>query len=330
MVGLSGDWTLCEDIPAGNVGAIATVAHDRFMLFVGTSDGVYKSRDRGKTWRPAGDALRGLQVWALLVHPSVPGLVYAGTGPCRLFCSEDYGETWLEASIERSGEVFSVADDGKPLPFAARVTGLTLSGDAHALYAALEVEGVLRSIDGGRSWSDTSDRLFALADACHLQEKLGTMDPRKSMADGHAVTAAPTGPDALFYANRLGVFRSDDGGRQWQDIRLDRFSAQTYVRSIVASRHDPQTIHACLSIKASGDDGGIWRSRDGGASWRRIDPGLNPGSTMMNVCAHPQSDDVLFAVSYNGGVFGTLNAGEDWHRLPLPADASEAFAVACA
>ena len=67
---------------------------DPNIVFAGTHDGVYRSTDRGKTFKRANFPDKGMQIWSFLVDAGDPKLVYAGGSPVAVYRSEDSGETW--------------------------------------------------------------------------------------------------------------------------------------------------------------------------------------------------------------------------------------------
>ena len=90
----------------------------------------------------------------------------------------------------------------------------------------------------------------------------------------------------------MGLFRSADRGKTWQDMEIGRFSPLTPTRATCWSRRTiPRTLVAALSPAARSKDGSLYRSDDLGQSWRRIDHGIKAESTMMAVvrctCAIP-------------------------------------------
>ena len=67
---------------------------DPNIVFAGTHDGVYRSTDRGKTFKRANFPDKGMEIWSFLVDAGDPKLVYAGGSPVAVYRSEDSGETW--------------------------------------------------------------------------------------------------------------------------------------------------------------------------------------------------------------------------------------------
>jgi hypothetical protein len=126
----------------------------------------------------------------------------------------------------------------------------------------------------------------------------------------------------------MGLFRSDDGG-PWKDTRIGRFSPLTYCRDVIVSPHDPREMYACLSQAAFSTVGTLYRSGDLGETWQRFDRGVQARSTMMAVAVHPSDSARVCCIARGGQVFGTEDAGASWREYPLPANVTDAYAVAC-
>lgn len=77
--------------------ALTRLAASDGARIAGTRDGIYRSTDRGQNWVEASDGLTTRYVRALTAHPTLPGLVFAGTEPAAIFVSRDGGKTWREA-----------------------------------------------------------------------------------------------------------------------------------------------------------------------------------------------------------------------------------------
>src|SRR5947209_11781151 len=87
-----------------HVRALAVHPRDPRTLYVGTEQGLFRSTDGADNWSRVESPLDGLQIWSLLVLPSDPDVILAGTCPSRLFRSGDGGRTWAEADavLERN------------------------------------------------------------------------------------------------------------------------------------------------------------------------------------------------------------------------------------
>jgi len=198
------------------------------------------------------------------------------------------------------------------------------------IYAALEVGGVICSLDGGDTWSDCTPALLSLATQPHLRSQLGSDTDIEGMMDAHAITVSATSESAVFLANRMGLFRSINQGASWQELEIWRFSPFAYGRDIQVAPDDPQTLYAALSPAAMSQAGSIYRSQDLGETWQRFDHDVTPRRTMMSVSVSPRDPRCIYGVNSIGQVFGTLDKGETWREYPLPTGLRNVYTIACA
>ena len=322
----NGKW---EALTAGlpeKVEARAFAVHPREpdVLYVGTQDGPYRTTDGGAHWERLGFPDRGAVVWSLAFHPKRPEIMYAGVAPIAIYRSEDGGDTWRRLPGAKSPGHCEMG-------FPARVTRIAVDpGRPDDIYAALEVSGVIRSADGGETWTDLSQPLIRLADKPHLKSRIGSDIDSEGMLDSHALAVSSAAPGTAFLAVRMGLFRSDDGGASWRDMEVGRFSPLTYCRDVIVAPHDGRVMYACLSVAARSNNGSLYRSENLGETWNRFDHGLTVRGTMMAVSAHPRDPARVYCVSRCGQVFGTEDAGGSWREYPLPEGVEDVYAVACA
>jgi len=317
----SGDWQHALREPEAYT--VFVHPHDPDVVLAGTKDGIYRSTDKGMSFRRASFPDSGVQIWSFLADAADPRRILAGGSPVSIFRSDDGGESWKRLAAPK------LPDRGKA-PFAVRVMRLARRPDRpNEIYAALEIGGVMRSLDGGETWADASDNLINLSvEQPRLRSKIVSDTEAEGMLDGHAICMSAADPDGVILAVRMGLFRSGDQGRTWQDLRVDRFSPFTYGRDIKVAPQDPSTLYACLSVAASSKDGALYRSNDVGKTWRRFDK-VQPHGTLMSVALHGRDAKQVFVAARYGEVFGTQDGGETWRDMPLPPGVQHIYALAC-
>ena len=309
----------------GAVQAFTVFVHpaDPSTVFAGTNDGVWRSTDAGATFRRTGFPDAQKQVWSFMVDARDPKRLFAGASPIDIYRSDDGGASWRK--LPNPG----MATHCKG-PFSSRVMRLVQHPNKpDEIYAALEINGVMRSIDLGEALTDCSAGLIKLAELPHLKSQIVSDTTAEGMLDSHAVTINPADPDAVIAAMRMGLFRSADQGRTWQDMEVGRFSPTTYGRDIKASAVEPNTLYSALSVAAASHDGGLYRSGDGGRSWQRFDK-VQVHGTIMSIGLHPRdAAQVYIGARYDGEVFGTQDSGETWQAMPLPGEVQHIYSVTC-
>jgi photosystem II stability/assembly factor-like uncharacterized protein len=197
------------------------------------------------------------------------------------------------------------------------------------LYACIEANGAMKSRDRGESWQDCTADLLRFAAQEKYKSRIVSQTEIEGMLDGHALACSAAAPGTVFLANRMGLFRSDDGGGHWADVEVGRYSPMTYGRDLRVSPHDPKVLYAALSPAFRSADGAVYRSDDVGHSWKRFDRGVKADNTMMGVAPHPRDPQQVYAVSKSGQVFGTQDGGESWSEQRLPHGVGDCYAIAC-
>jgi photosystem II stability/assembly factor-like uncharacterized protein len=323
-----GEWQqLARGLPENaEVRTIALHPRDSNVMYAGTQDGPYRSTDGGERWERLNFPDRNTVIWTLCVHPTRPNVVYAGAAPVALYRSEDGGEHWSRvtsavspAHCERAG-------------FDTRTIRITVDpNEPDDIYMALEVSGVIRSRDAGETWTDISRSLFELAKQPHLKSNVGGRHcgDCEGMLDSHALAISAAAPGSAFLALRMGLFRSDDRGETWYDTEVGRFSPLTYCRDVLVSPHDPKVMYTALSQAAFSNAGSLYRSDDLAQTWRRIDQGVNPESTVMAMSVNPNNAASVWSVTRGGQVIGTEDGGATWSDYRLPDGVHDVYAVCC-
>jgi photosystem II stability/assembly factor-like uncharacterized protein len=293
-------------------------------VYVGTQVGPYVSTNGGKSWRPMPLPGKEKVVWSILLHPTDPKTIYVGTENTAIYRSRDGGKSFQQLpTFEPVGYC--------RMGFNSRVIRMTLDpSEPNTIYAGFEVGGVLRSLDGGDSWQDCNPSLLKLSEVPHLKSQIGSDTDTEGMMDSHALTASKTHPGSVILATRMGLFRSDDKGSNWYEMDVGRYSPLTYARDVQVSPHNPEVMHAALSVAAVSDAGSLYRSEDFGKSWKRFDRDVEINSTLMAVATAAKSPERIWCAARRGQVFGTEDGGRTWSEHPLPPDVEGVYALACA
>ena len=261
--------------------------------------GVWRTDDAGATWVPSDAGLTYREVWSLAQHPVTAQLV-AGTGPAALFISTDRGETWrglpsLLALPERRAWEFPGP------PFHAHVKGIGLvADDPDVIFGAVEEGGVLRSRDGGRSWVNLRDGVEF---------------------DCHSVTVGAE-PGAVLVTAGTGVYRSVDGGDTFSpshDGITTRYMTPLWTHSkrpgalIVGGAQVPPPMWR----RPAGAAGAVYRSEDGGLTWRRLRTGLPEPlvPAPLSLAADPDEPETVYMGLSDGSVWLSRDAGEGFRAL---------------
>ncbi len=125
-----------------------------------------------------------------------------------------------------------------------------------------------------------------------------------------AIAFAPTHPEVIYAGAQDGLARSTDGGQSWHLVG----TGLLYPRKIVVDPSNPQVLYACrrpLPNERGIAVPGVFKSTDGGFSWKKKDRGLGKHE-IWSLAIDPQRSYVLYAGSRDGLVFKSTDAGEKW------------------
>jgi len=292
-------------------------------LFVGAQKGLFRSDDGGDSWTDLGVPIKNSGVFSILLHPTDPDTLYVGADHTKIYKTVDGGKTWRDLPTVQPAAALTGC-------FPVRVLRMALDPNApDEVYAALEVGGFIRSVDGGETWEDCGQELLDMSNQEHLKSAILSDSETEGMLDLHALIVSPTEPGKVWIANRMGLFVSDNKGANWKEFGIRRFSDYSYGRDIITSPHDPGVFLAALSTSARGDAGSFSLTQDKGATWRQIDHDISIESTVMKVAISERDPNRIYGVARLGQVFGTEDGGKTWTTWTMPPGVSDLRAVHC-
>lgn len=277
---------------------------------------VWKSGDLGATWTHSSTGLAYPEgetpikaVWSLAKSGTS---LYAGVDPAGLFRSNDGGETWSHLAGLRNHPSRPHWNPGG--------AGLILHSllphpeDDRRLWVGISAAGVFHSADGGETW-ETRNR-GTRADFMPEDQRY----PEFGQCV-HCLVMAPGMPDRLYQQNHCGMYRSDDGGRQWTSIEAGLPSSFGFP----AAAH-PRDASTFYLLPLNGDSAGryvpdgkaaVWRTRDGGETWEDLRDGLPQRNTYFGVLRQAMATDrlepagVYFGTS-TGSLYASADEGDSW------------------
>jgi photosystem II stability/assembly factor-like uncharacterized protein len=273
-------------IGGGSIGAIAVDVNGN-VFASGLDAGVFKSENRGSTWRPLTIPSNVTRVDTLTIAPSEPQTVYLGTGS-GVFKSTDGGANWRAAN----GDLFEGESIGRREHrlLEGYVYSLVVDPrDAETVYAGTWEQGLLKTTNGGANWQ----RLGPGAVGALV---LDPNDPETIYVG--SVGAAVGGGRAV-----SGVSRSTDGGSTWQPVGL----VGTNVGSLAIDPKTPEILYAST-------DKNLLRTSDGGKTWRAV--GLEGWGWLSGVTIDPENPAILYAAAATGA-FKSTDRGASWRSLDV-------------
>ncbi len=259
--------------------------------------------------REVGPAVAGGRIADIAVHPTDRATWYVAVGSGGVWKTANAGTTWTPVFDDQPSYSIGVVTLDPSNPQVVWVgTGENVSG-RHVGWGS----GVYRSRDAGASWE-----AVGLERSEHIGRILVHPD------DGKTVLVAAEGP--LWSAGgQRGVYRTTDGGATWSQV-LD-IDQDTGVTDLEFSPDNPDIVYAAAyqrrrhvwGFLAGGPSSGIWKSTDGGESWREISRGLPSGDMgKIGLAVTPADPDLVYATieadDSERGFYRSTDRGESWAK----------------
>ena len=307
-------WRMIGPFRGGRTVAAAGIASQPNVFYVAaTNGGVWKTDDAGRTWNPIFDLQPTGSVGALVIAPSNPNIIYAGSGEGLqrpdlsvgdgMYKSTDGGKNWTHLGLRDGQQIAAIIVDPRdPNRLFVAVLG-------HP-YGPNEERGVYRSTDGGQ----TFQRVL------YEDENTGAVDLAFDPANPRNVYAvlweARQGPweNGAWSGPKSGLFKSTDGGNTWRQliIGLPTHAEGLGRIGIAIAPSDPRRMYAMVEARPSG----VYRSDDAGNTWTRVNTEqrvAGRGSDFACVRVDPKNKDVIYVA--NTSTYRSTDAGQTFTAI---------------
>ena len=254
---------------------------------------------------------RGGRVTAVAGVPNHPDTFYMGACGGGIWKTSDYGQSWLNVS----DGFFSTGSIG-----AIRVA----LADPSIIYVGTGSDGIRSNVITGRG-------VYKSTDSGKTWQFLGL----KNVGQIGAVEIDPGDPDIVFVAAlgqafgpnpERGVFRTKDGGENWEKVLF--ISDKIGAADLEFAPDDPLTVYASMwraerkpwTIISGGTEGGVYKSTDGGETWKQLKKGLPSGIRGKSDLAVSQADPgrlyvLMEAAEPDGALYRSDDRGESFHLV---------------
>lgn len=265
-------------------------------------------------FRQIGPATMGGRIDDFAVVESHPDIIYAGTASGGVFKTVNGGTTWDPIF---DNEAVSTIGDVTVAPSDPSIVWVG-TGEANNRQSSSWGNGVYKSTDGGKTWTH-----MGLADTHHIAR----------------IVIHPADPNTLYVAapGRLwgpskerGLYKTTDGGRTWTNVLF--VNDDTGITDVAMDHESPGTLiaaayqrrRAAFGFNGSGPHGGLHKTTDGGATWKKLEDGL-PWDPTPRATPQPGSGGGFGGGGSGfggGGGFAALQAQQTQPaRQPVPPEA---------
>jgi len=309
-------WQMSSLSPDSDITCLTISPQNPFLVYVGTRDGMlHVSPDRGTTWFPPIQVAPSLE--QVVVAPGDGQTLYA-IGDGRVYRSRDQGQHW-EFNDNYLDKAKACCLTIRPQNAALVLVGTTL--------------GIYKSSDGRQTWHNTEGipqmalqnvvynpvkadtayatigrRVYRSRSQGDRWELAGQVDAERQAAI-YALQLDARAANVIYAsAGGAGLYRSSDGGQQWQ---LLEGLPSTWVTAVEISPKEPDVLYAATL------QGRVYRSADGGTTWRDISAGL-PLVAIRSLAIDADHPNDLYVGTWGAGVYLTHNWETGWQSAESP------------
>ena len=300
------------------------------------SGNLWKTIDNGLTWKPIFENKPSLGIGDIALAPSNPNIIYLGTGESLrknrnftmpgtgIYRSNDGGDTWKHLGLDNTWHIGEIAIH----PTNPEVVLVAAMGKFWSQSTSM---GIYRTDNGGKSW----DRVLFVDENTRANDiVISYSNPNVMYASMWENNSDPNISQSV-YGPKSGIYRSDDGGKNWEKLTKGLPKGPKIGRiGLAVSYQNEKKVYALIDNRneTEGNSAEVYKSINGGKSWKRshrdtlyIFPSNNIGWYFADIYVNPLDDDEVYALGVrmartsNGGKSFSIIKGLVQHIQPSPA-----------
>ncbi|MFL2603573.1 MAG: WD40/YVTN/BNR-like repeat-containing protein [Flavobacteriaceae bacterium] len=321
----------------GRSAAVTGVPGNPNLFYFGaTGGGVWKTEDGGQSYENISDGYFGGSIGSVAVSKSDKNVIYVGGGEVTLrgnvssgygiWKSVDAGKTWNFSGLPKSRHVPRIVID----PNNHNIVYAAVLGN---IYKPTSDRGVYKSKDGGKTWKKV---LFSNNHSGAVELVMDPSNSRTLYAATWRVNRTPYSLNSGGEGSAL--WKSIDQGENWTKISINEGFAEGTL-GIIGVTVSPVNTQRVWAIVENQDEGGIYRSEDGGSTWSHINDSRalrQRAWYYSKIYADTQDEDIVYVmnVSYHkskdgGKTFKSNNAPHgDHHDLWIAPEDNQRMIIA--
>jgi photosystem II stability/assembly factor-like uncharacterized protein len=262
------EYRLIGPFRGGRSAAVTGVPNKPNLFYFGaTGGGIWKTSNGGREWENISDGFFGGSIGAISVSKSDPNVIYVGGGEKTvrgnvssgygIWKSVDAGKTWTSSGLGKSRHIPRIA-------IHPTNSDIVYAGVLGNIYKPSQDRGLYKSIDGGKTWEKT---LFSNEHSGVVDLIIDPTNPRIIFASTWRVQRTPYSLSSGGEGSAL--WRSTDSGETWKEVsKNEGFPKDTL--GIIGVTVSPINNQRIWSIVENKDKGGLYRSDDGGDTWKEV------------------------------------------------------------
>ena len=297
---------------SGRIADFAVNPENHSIYYVAVASGhIWKTTNNGITFSPVFDNYGVYSIGSLAMDPNNNNVVWAGTGENNhqralgygngVYKTIDGGKSWKNMGLKESRHIGEILID----PRNSNVVYIAAEGSA---WGPNEERGVFKTTDGGKTWDNV---LF-------ISENTGVANLSFDPSNPDVIYAGAEqrrrrqfgkiggGPESAFY-------KSTDAGKTWNKLEKGIPKVDKGGMEIVVSANDPNIVY--VMFEASNEKGGIFRSTDRGASFKKQNSYNSSGQYYSELIVDPVDSQKLYSMDTRSKV--STDGGKTWKNIGL-------------